>query len=239
MRDREKRSSALTRLIRTDDEPAFTLIELMIVILIIAVLVGIVIGVYLVVTRKANRTTAQYNERVANNSMDKVWLRIQEGGRPPASTSPYINYYYRDFYPPPPWASPNLSGVAVSAQYMSAHETKITWAWVIPTGVNLYVYRIYKRGVLISPTYTAVTGRQNWGTLLKGRVAVIQYRWTGAAWSNTPNVTYPMYMTVMAVDTETRRAYYTTYYQGKIWASGTFALTVDGNGYWNGNPSTP
>lgn len=204
--------------------------ELLIVIIILAILVGIAVPVMLLSKKKASEATAKSNALTGSKCMEKVWFKIIDTTFPAGGNVAYQDSY-RDFYPPPPIVpSPNIpNGYAVTGYYMSVIETKIDWAYMPVSGGQLYVQNIYRgrrrtRGT--AADLTLATG-QDWNKYLRGAIAVVPYRWTGAAWGNTNN----RYITVMAVDLDTGLAHYTTYFQGRIYNYGTFTWLSDGRGH--------
>ena len=118
---------------------------------------------------------------------------------------------------------------------MSYMEPRMIWAYIVPSGTQLYVQNVYTRsGYIVNRAPYATTllnnttagGGRDWGKWLYGNIGIFPYGWTGAAWANTTNY----YLTVLALDSHAGVAHYTTYYQGRIFSSGTFAWN-DGTGH--------
>jgi len=204
----------------------FTLIELMIVVLILAILVGIAVAVYLSSRKKVSEETAKANERIGTNCIDKVWFKIVDAPFPAGGDANYRESY-RDFWPPAPITSPYLpSGYPVNAYYMSLIERKIYWSYMPVSGGKLYVNNVYRNGIRIYGNFTVTTG-QDWNKYLSGKIGIIPYRWTGAAWSNS----YNRYITILTLDRVSNIAHYTTYFRGTVYRYGTFNWLEDGTGH--------
>jgi type II secretory pathway pseudopilin PulG len=205
----------------------------MIVILIIAILTGITVLVFLNVQKKASATAAQANMRLGNKALgnkalENTYFKILSGPQN-YSTLAYRNSY-RDMSPPTGLA-PGVDGYAVNGNYMSRLEPRTIWSYMAVTGTQLYVSNVYTQNgkVVASGLTNAAASGRNWEAYLKGTVAILPYRWTGAAWRNTSSDNW-YYMTVIVLDAQAGTAYYQTYNQGGIASFGSYTWN-DGRGH--------
>jgi prepilin-type N-terminal cleavage/methylation domain-containing protein len=192
----------------------FTLIELMIVILILAILVGIAVAVMVVAQKKASSATSEANLHIGEKCLDNSWFRCMEG----------TYAYYRDSN-----SAALGAGAAqyVYGRYLSYMEPKINWvdlnvaANVFSVNQSSASYGVWKNKV------RSTVPNINDLSSIQGKIGVTACRPTnaaGTAWAAASN----NYRTVVTLDTISHKAYWTCYFNGVVYRSGS--CTMQNNG---------
>lgn len=126
----------------------FSLIELLITIVVLGILTSIAVPLYVNATNKANRSTAQANDRIGESMLTQTWMRIAGNG----------GDTYRDPEPPAGMSAP----ANADAEYMSRLETSTKFWRMRRASSRFGIAGIYKNGTLAPGTGTWSVRLYDW-----------------------------------------------------------------------------